>query len=192
MANKADNEPIRIWSAGCASGEETYSLAILFIEALGIEAFQQRVQIYGTDVDRDAILRSCEGCYADYKISLIPPAAQELWFERHVDLHYWRLDLRRSMHFQHHNLLQDPPLSCIDLLVCRNLLIYFTEEAQLQALVSFYLGLRENGFLWLGQAESLITSAQRSLFTPMNRRNKVFTKVPDANQSSPLLSCRLP
>ncbi|MBN8559278.1 MAG: protein-glutamate O-methyltransferase CheR [Leptolyngbya sp. UWPOB_LEPTO1] len=192
LASKAPNAPIRVWSAGCASGEETYSLAMLFIEALGVEAFQQRVQIYGTDVDPDAILQARQGHYAAHKIELVPPTLQEQYFERRNDGYCWRKDLFPSIDFHVHNLIQDPPLPHIDLLVCRNLFIYFTEVAQLQALVSFYLSLEENGLLLLGSVENLVTAAERSLFTPMNRQCKIFTKVPGANQSSPLLSRFLP
>lgn len=192
LANKAPNDPIRVWSVGCASGEETYALAMLFIEALGVEAFQQQVQIYGTDVDSDAILQARQGRYLAHKIELVPPALQEQYFERRDDVHYWRQDLSPSIDFHVHNLIQDPPLPHIDLLVCRNLFIYFTEAAQLQALVRFYLSLEDNGFLLLGHVENLITAAERSLFTPLNRQRKVFTKVPGAHQKNPLLLCRLP
>lgn len=192
IANKTPDEPIRGWSAGCASGEETYSLAMLFIEALGIEQFQQRVQIYGTDVDPDTVSQAREGHYRDYRVELIPPTLQEKYFERREDGYLWRQDFRHAIHFQLHNLIADPPLPDIDLLVCRNLLMYFTEETQLQVLINFYSSLKEDGFLLLGYAENLVTPLQRSLFTPSHRQAKVFTKVPDAYQSSPLLSCLLP
>lgn len=187
VVNKAPNKPIRIWSAGCATGEETYSLAILLIEALGIAQFQQRVQIYGTDVDADAILQACEGHYSASKVETIPSALQEGYFERRNEGYYWRQEPHSSIIFYQHHLIQDSPLPEIDLLVCRNLLMYFTEATQLQALVNFYSSLVENGFLLLGNVENLITRPQRSLFTPIHRQSRVFTKVRDTGQSHSLL-----
>lgn len=187
IANKAPDEPIRVWSAGCASGEETYSLAILLIEALGIDQFQQRVQIYGTDVDLDALLQARRGQYSAHAMLSVPAAFQEQYFERKKDLYCWRQDLRSSISFQHHNLIQKPLLPPIDLLVCRNLLMYFTAETQLRALANSYLSLKEDGFLLVGQAESLVSRLQRSLFTSIHFQARVFKKVPNAHQSSPLL-----
>lgn len=180
IANKAPDQPIRIWSVGCASGEETYSLAMLFIEALGVEAFQQQVKIYGTDVDPEAIQQAREGCYPAQKVALVPSDVQDLYFERRDEVFYWRQDFRHSIRFQVHNLLQDPPLPHIDLLVCRNLLIYFTPETQLQALSSLYSSLKDDGFLLLGNVENLVTPSERSLFTSASQQHKVFTKVPGA------------
>lgn len=183
VANKAPDEPIRVWSAACASGEETYSLAMLLMEALGIEEFQQRVQIYGTDVDGDAILQAREGYYPAYKVEAVPTALQKQYFERKNGGFCWR-ELQCSISFHRHNLIQDPPLPQIDLLVCRNLLMYLIEETQLQALACLYSSLQNHGFLLLGNAENLITRPQRSLFTPVHQQSRIFTKVPDADQSS--------
>lgn len=177
LSNKASNEPIQVWSAGCASGEETYSLAMLLIEALGVEQFQQRVQIYGTDVDPDAILQARQGRYSAHAVESIPPALQARYFESRNNFYDWRQEFRHSINFQLHNLLQDPPLPHIDLLVCRNLLMYFTTEAQLQVLASFYLSLQNNGFLLLGHVETLVTRPQRSLFTPVHQQSRIFTKL---------------
>ncbi len=187
IANKAPDEPIRVWSAGCATGEETYSLAMLLIEALGIEQFQQRVRLYGTDVDADAILQARKGYYPAYKLEAIPTALQEQYFERSNDGYCWRRERHSSISFHQHNLIQNPPLPQIDLLVCRNLLMYLTEETQLQVLAGFYCSFENNGFLLLGKVENLITRPQRSLFTPMHQQSRVFTKVRDGDQSSLLL-----
>jgi chemotaxis protein methyltransferase CheR len=197
IASKAPDEPIRVWSAACATGEETYSLAMLLTEALGIEQFQQRVWIYGTDVDGDAILQARKGYYSAYKVETIPIALQEQYFERKDEGYCWRQAPHRSISFHLHNLIQDPPLTQIDLLVCRNLLMYLTAETQLRALGSFYSSLQNHGFLLLGNVENLITRPQRSLFTPMHQQSRIFTKVPDAKQSGslfplPLASVKTP
>lgn len=191
IANKAPNEPIRVWSAACATGEETYSLAILLIEALGVEQFQRRVQIYGTDVDPDAVQQARQGHYPAYKAELIPPDLQEQYFERRDGCYCWPQEFRHSIDFQLHNVIQCPPLSHIDLLVCRNLLMYLTPATQLQVLVNFYSSLEKNGFLLLGKVENLITYPQLSLFTPIHQKSRVFKKV-EAHQNSPLLSLLLP
>lgn len=192
IANKAPDEPIRVWSAGCATGEETYSLAMLLIAVLGVEQFQQRVQIYGTDVDLDAIQQARQGYYPAYKVEIIPPDLQEQYFECRENFYCWRQEFPQSIHFQLHNLIQDPPLPDIDLLVCRNLLMYLTEETQLQILTNFYSSLEKNGFLLLGKVENLITRLQLSLFKPIYRQSRVFKKVLEAHQNSPLLSLLLP
>jgi len=183
IANKAPHEPIRIWSAACASGEETYSLAILFAEALGSEQFQQRVQIYGTDVDPEAIQQARQGYYPAYAIEAIPPALQAQYFEHREDLYCWRQDLHCSINFQLHNLIQDPPLPQVDLLVCRNLLIYLTPETQLRVLARLHQSLEQTGFLLLGQAENLVTPPETSLFTPLHLRARAFTKTPGTTKA---------
>lgn len=187
LANKPSDEPIRVWSAACASGEETYSLAMLLAEALGLEQFQKRVRIYGTDVDRDALLQARRGYYSSRAVELISPNLLERYFERRTDGYRWRNDLSHPIVFHHHNLIQTAPLPKIDLLVCRNILMYLTPEAQIRALVRFHFSLRKNGFLMLGQAEDLITPDQKSLFTLIDRQLRVFTKVPDAHRNSRLL-----
>ncbi|UBF30441.1 protein-glutamate O-methyltransferase CheR (plasmid) [Kovacikia minuta CCNUW1] len=178
IANKAPNEPIRVWSVGCATGEETYSLAMLLIEALGIKQFQRQVWIDGTDVDADAILQARQGYYPSHQVEALPKALQAQYFERRNEGYCWRQDLHCSIRFRPHNLIQHPPLPQIDLLVCRNLLMYLTEEAQLQALARLHHSLEENGVLVLGKAEPLVTRRQRSLFTPIHRQSRIFTKGP--------------
>ena len=187
VANKEPNEPIRVWSAGCASGEEAYSLAMLLAEALGIEQFQQRVRIYGTDADQDAVTQASKGYYPARAVEAIPVGLREQYFERRNEGYLWRADLRRSIVFHRHDLIQSPPLPCIDLLVCRNTLMYFMQEAQIRALVRFHFSLRNNGFLLLGHSENLVARPQRLLFTHVDRLARVFAKVPDAHRDARLL-----
>jgi two-component system CheB/CheR fusion protein len=187
IASKAPNEPIRIWSAACASGEETYSLAILLAEALGIEQFQQRVRIYGTDVDSEAILQAQKGCYYSYAVEAVPPDLLEKYFERTAEGYRWRQQLYHPIIFRTHNLIQDAPLTCIDLLLCRNMLMYLTSEAQIRALVRFHFSLRPTGHLLIGQTENLVSHTQTSLFQPVHRQARTFTKVPNAHRNRCLL-----
>ncbi len=192
LAQKAVGEPIKIWSAGCASGEETYTLAILLAEALGEEQFKQRVKIYGTDISSDAIYKARQGCYSRDQVAGIPPALLSRYFEQdgEGESYCFRKDLRRSLLFVRHNLLQDGPLSHIDLLVCRNALIYFTTEGQIRALMRFHFGLDENGFLLLGSTEMLIfptEKLERPLFTPIHLQYRVFQKEPKSYSSDLLI-----
>jgi two-component system CheB/CheR fusion protein len=187
VANKEPKEPIRVWSAGCASGEETYSLAMLLIEALGIEQFHRRVLIYGTDVDRHAVMQARQGYYLTTATETIPAVMRERYFEREPDGYRWRTDLRCSILFHCHNFIQAAPLPSIDLLVCRNTLMYFTQEAKIRALVRFYFSLSNHAFLLLRQVENLVTRPQYLLFRPVNQHARVFTKVPDAHRDPYLL-----
>lgn len=184
IAVKAANEQIKVWNAGCASGEETYTLAILLAEVLGVEQFCARVKIYSTDIDEEALSQARLGSYCSSKIAGIPPTLLEKYFEQ-ADNHYiFRQDLRRSFIFARHNIIEDAPMSKIDLLVCRNTLIYFNIESQTRALARFHFGLKNNGFLFLGMSEML--PAHTNFFTSINLQQRIFTKVPksDTNQRS--------
>lgn len=174
--NKTDNQPIRIWSAGCASGEEAYTLAILLAEALGIEQLQRRVKIYATDVDEEALAHARQASYSAKDLEAIAPLLREKYFELTANRYVFRNDPRRAVIFGRHDLLQDAPISRLDLLVCRNTLMYFNAETQSRVLSRFHFALSESGFLFLGKAEMLLTHA--NLFTPGNLKFRIFSKVP--------------
>jgi two-component system, chemotaxis family, CheB/CheR fusion protein len=169
-------EPIRIWSAACATGEEAYTIAILFAEALGEDVFRRRVKIYATDVDEDALTRARQAVYSRDALKAIPGDLAARYFEATPLGHTFRADLRRSVIFGRNDLVQDAPISKIDLLVSRNALMYFTPEAQARILGHFNFALRDTGFLFLGKSEMLITHSD--LFTPHNLKSRVFRKVP--------------
>ncbi len=176
IAGKSESEPIRVWSAGCASGEETYTLAIILAEALGVEQFCSRVRIYGTGVDKEALNQAQLGSYVINEIMGIPPTLLARYFEQTAHHYVFRKDLRRSIIFGCHNIIADPPMSQIDLLVCRNVLIYFNIEAQTRALARFHFSLKRSGFLFLGKAEMLPTHT--NFFTPVDIKQRIFVKVP--------------
>lgn len=176
IAGKSESEPIRVWSAGCATGEETYTLAIVLAEALGVKQYLSRVKIFATDVDWDALTWARRASYPSSRVAGIPTAVLSQYFQR-VHKHYvFRSELRRSIIFSQHNLMTDAPMSKIDLLVCRNVLIYFDTEAQTRVLARFYFSLKDNGFLFLGQAE--IPPIYTSFFTSVDIKHHVFAKVP--------------
>ena len=168
--------PIRVWSAGCAGGQEAYSLAIAFAELLGTEAFCQRVKIFATDVDEDALSQARQGSYSLEDLEPVPAGLREKYFERAAARYVFRNELRRAIIFGRLDLIADAPISRLDLLACRNTLIYFNLETQRQILERFHFALDETGFLFLGRAEMLLMHA--NLFTPVNLRQRIFVRTP--------------
>jgi two-component system, chemotaxis family, CheB/CheR fusion protein len=175
LERKAGEALIRVWCAGCASGEEAYTTAIVLAEALGPEAFLRRVKIYATDVDAEALTTARHGSYTAKQVDGVPQALLERYFERTDQRFHFRKDLRRAVIFGRNDLVQDAPISRIDLLVCRNTLMYFNAETQEKILRRFNFALNPDGFLFLGKSEMLITHAD--LFKPVNLKRRVFEKV---------------
>ena len=174
-ANRPSDATIRLWSAGCASGEEAYSIAMLLAEQLGPQEFRQRVKIYATDVDEEALNRARQGAYSVKELAAVPEELRGKYFEMHGQRGVFPQDLRRSVIFGRHDLMLDAPISRIDLLICRNTLMYFTAEAQARVLARLHYALNDDGFLFVGRAEMLLTHA--NLFTPLDMKQRVFTKV---------------
>ena len=178
--------PIRVWSAGCASGEEAYTLGMLMAEALGIEEFRQRVKIYATDIDEEALTQARQAVYTTKDVQAVPSELRKKYFEPLGSNHFiFRHDLRRSVIFGRHDLLQDAPISRLDLLVCRNTLMYFNAEAQVRVLARFHFALNDTGYLFLGKAEMLLTHA--NLFSPIELKHRIFIKMSAANLRDRLL-----
>jgi two-component system CheB/CheR fusion protein len=175
IARTPPGVPIRVWSAGCASGEEAYTLAILFAEALGIDGVRDRVKIYATDADDDALALGRAATYAEQQVEGVPEALREKYFERADGRYVFRKDLRRSVIFGRNDLVQDAPISRIDLLVCRNTLMYFNAATQAAILGRFHFALVDGGVLFLGRAETLLTNT--SAFRPLDLQRRIFTKV---------------
>jgi two-component system, chemotaxis family, CheB/CheR fusion protein len=179
VKSRPDDRPIRVWSAGCASGEEAYTLAMVLARVLGDQAFLDRVKIYATDIDEEALDHARHGAYLPRQIEDVPRDALERFFERTDQRYVFRKDLRRCVIFGRNDLVQDAPISRIDLLVCRNTLMYFTAETQSQVLGRFHFALDNEGVLMLGKSEMLITHTD--LFTPVDLKRRVFRKVLRAN-----------
>ena len=173
------HDAVRIWSAGCASGEETYSLAILLSEAIGREQFRDRVKIYATDVDDHALNQARAASYSEKQVSVIPEPLRQKYFAQEADRYVFDKDLRRSVIFGRHDLIQDAPISRVNILVCRNTLMYFNTEAQARILARFHFALGDGGVLFLGKAEMLLTHSQ--LFAPLDLRRRIFRKVSKDN-----------
>ena len=165
---------IRLWSTGCATGEEAFSLAMVFAEELGDDAYKARVKIYATDIDDDALTRGRHAEFTWNQLKTVPPELRERYFEQRNGGFVFRSDLRRSVVFGRHDLIQDPPISRISLLLSRNTLMYFDTPTQHRILANFHFALRDGGYLFLGKSEAL--AARSDLFAPIDLRRRVFTK----------------
>lgn len=174
LSHKAAAETIRVWSAGCASGEEAYTIAIVLAEVLGIDAFRERVRIYATDVDEGALSQARQATYPEKDLTALSPGQLEQCFHRIDRRLTVNQDLQGCVVFSHHDLLQAAPVSQIDLLVCRNTLMYFNAEAQERILTHFYVALQDRGVLFLGKPETLPTHL--SIFAPRHLSHRVFVK----------------
>jgi two-component system CheB/CheR fusion protein len=169
------SDQIRVWCAGCASGEETYTMAMVLAEALGTDAYLERVKIYSTEIDEDALNQARQASYGAKDVEAIPAPLLERYFEQGDQRYSFRKDLRRSVIFGRNDLTQDAPISRIDLLTCRNTLMYFNAETQARILNRFHFALNPWGYLFLGKSEMLITHSD--LFAPVNVKARVFGKV---------------
>jgi two-component system CheB/CheR fusion protein len=161
VRNRAPDHPIRIWIAGCSTGEETYSLAMLFREQIAAAKRNVKLQVFASDVDPDAIARAREGLYPETIAGDVSPERLARFFSKE-DAGYRILpELRASVVFTVQDVLADPPFSRLDLVSCRNLLIYLRPEAQAKVISLFHFALREGGALLLGNAETIANSAGR-------------------------------
>ncbi|HTJ67717.1 MAG TPA: CheR family methyltransferase [Actinospica sp.] len=187
LAENAGDGEIRVWSAGCSTGEEAYTLAILFAEAIGVEACARRLKIYGTDVDEDALREARGGVYPVKALEALAPELRDRYFESSGGNHVFRPDLRRRVIFGRHDITRDAPISRLDLLVCRNTLMYFNMEAQSQIVERFHFALRPGAHLFLGKAEMLLSESER--FEVASMRHRVFRRRPG---STPMPHAAMP
>jgi two-component system CheB/CheR fusion protein len=190
LARKSHGEYVRAWSAGCAAGQEAYTIAMVLAEAMGWEAFRERVKVYATDVDEEALAQARLASYSPKEIESLDAPRRERYFDLANGRYVFRSDLRRAVIFGRNDLMEDAPISRLDLLVCRNTLMYFNAEAQARILARFHFALngdgRGNGVLFLGRAEMLLTHNQ--LFIPLDLKQRVFAKVPSAPRRALALS----
>jgi two-component system CheB/CheR fusion protein len=182
LAEKKPEDSVRVWSAGCASGQEAYTIAIILSEAMGEAAFRQQAKIYATDVDEEALNEARLAVYSADQLKSVPAELREKYFEPSNGNYAFKKELRRSVIFGKHDLLQDAPISRIDLLICRNTLMYFNAEAQARILSRFAFALNDAGYLFLGKAE--IMAARINAFTPADLKSRVFAKVPNGLRAS--------
>ena len=175
IADQKDGRaPIRVWSAGCASGEEAYTIMLILAEVLGEETLKTRVKIYATDIDDDALHQAREATFTRKQLEPVPPALRERYFVQANGSFMVRKELRRSVIFGRNDLHRDPPISRVDLLVSRNTLMYFGTDIQERILANYYFALNRGGFLVVGKAEAL--QSGRRMFSSYNLKRRVFVK----------------
>lgn len=167
-----DAREVRVWSAGCSTGEEAYSLAMLLNDQLQVEGGEGRMQVFATDIDHRAIAIGRAGCYLEAIVTDVPPTRLRQYFVKEDHLYRIRKEIRERVLFAQHSLLTDPPFSQIDLVVCRNLLIYLDREVQREILQMFHFALRPGGYLFLGSSES--ADACSDLFAPVDKKNRIY------------------
>jgi two-component system CheB/CheR fusion protein len=172
-AREEENQ-LRIWSAGCATGEEAYSLAILVSEALGQEAGLFNVRILATDIDEDAVKFARRGLYPPSALKGLSVEQIRRYFVEEDGSYQVKKQIRGMIVFGEHDLAQRSPFPNVDLVVSRNVLIYFSNELQRRALQLFAYSLRDGGYLVMGKAES--PSLLADLFAPVDRHNKVYRR----------------
>ncbi|MDB5157456.1 MAG: chemotaxis protein CheR, partial [Mucilaginibacter sp.] len=172
--NKSDVEPLRIWIAGCATGEEAYSVAICLQEQLGDKATAIKIQIFATDISETAIAKARSGIYRTTELVGVSPSRLQQFFTKLDGSYQVNKTIRDMCVFAHHNLLKDPPFSKIDLVSCRNVMIYLEPVLQKRALTTFNYSLNEGGYLMLGKSETIGTSTD--IFTPYNSTEKLYRR----------------
>ena len=180
---KFPDEAFRVWVLGCATGEEAYSLAILLREYTSTLARPPLVQIFATDLDARALGLARAGRYAASIAGHVRPDRLERWFVREGDTYCVSKELREMCIFSPHNVTKDAPFSRIDILSCRNLLIYLNGDLQNRVIPIFHFSLRPGGVLFLGSSEN-VTRHQR-LFAPVDRRSRVFRRLETATRIPP-------
>ncbi len=148
------DQPLRIWIAGCSTGEEAYSLAMLFREQIAAEKRNIKLQVFASDVDPDAIATAREGLYPETIAADVSPERLARFFSKEDHGYKVSADLRATVVFTVQDVLADPPFSRLDLVSCRNLLIYLGPEAQAKVIALFHFALRQGGILLLGSAET--------------------------------------
>ena len=176
------DKQIRVWVAGCSTGEEAYSIAILFAESMEELGIQRDIKIFATDLDSDSIATAVRGMYGDNIIEDVSVTRLSKYFTRKGNKYVIHHDIRKMIIFAQHNIFQDPPFGRLDLISCRNVLIYFQTVLQRNLFSIFHMALNNHGHLFLGKSESVID--YDDVFRALCANEKIFThnlsgKVPE-------------
>jgi len=190
LAKRDPDEPLRIWHACCATGEEVYSMAMLIREYLNEHQLNVKVLIFATDIDEVAIAQGRAGLYSDDAVAEVGEARLKTFFTKTTS--HWQVtkQLREMVVFAHHSLIKDPPFSRLDLLVCRNFLIYLNPDMQKRLIALFHQVLKPQGFLFLGSSETV--GHQSDLFTPVDKKWKIFERLESERRSETLFPFTAP
>ncbi|MFL5766180.1 MAG: CheR family methyltransferase [Bacteroidia bacterium] len=173
LKGKTSADQLRIWVAGCATGEEAYSLSILCAELTGGIIDGPKVQIFATDIDESAISHAREGVFSINDLADVSPERLHRFFTKEGETYRIKREVREAVMFATHNFLKDPPFSHLDLISCRNVMIYLNSVAQKRVIETFHFALNPGGFLFLGSSES-VDGTSSNLFASHNRENHIF------------------
>ncbi len=172
LKGKTAADQLRIWVAGCATGEEAYSLAMLFAEHLKGSTNAPTLQIFATDIDQQALTNAREGLYTLNDAADVSPERLQRFFIRENKGFRVRRELRESILFANHNVIKDPPFSHLDLATCRNMLIYLNQTAQERVMETMHFALNPGGYLFLGLSESI--EGAGDLYAPVNKHFHIY------------------
>jgi len=174
LKNRSSDEAIRIWIAGCSTGQEAFSIGIALHEFLGEKLSGTKIQIFASDISDKAILRARAGLYTKAEVENLPATHLKNYFRKNnADYEVNKL-IRNMCVFAPHNFLKDPPFAKMDLITCRNVLIYMDTFLQKKAFSNFHYALKENGFLLLGKSETI--GASSDLFTQIEKNEKIYSR----------------
>lgn len=185
LANRSPDDSLRVWVVGCATGEEAYSVAILLKEQMELHNCTSELQIFATDIDDRAINFGRNGLYPVSIAIDVSPVRLKRFFNPEKEQFRVLKQLREKVLFANHNVLRDPPFSRIDLICCRNMLIYLDKSAQANVLATFRFALKPQGFLFLGSSESV--EAAHKLYTVVDKKNRFFKVNPNGSSIRHLL-----
>ena len=172
VEHAGEKDPIRVWSAGCSTGEEAYSLAILFRETLDELGVQRDIKIFATDVDSRAIEQAGKGVYTESILDDVSPERLARFFSKKNELYTISKEIRRMIIFAPHNMLSDPPFGKLDLICCRNVMIYFQPVLQRSLFSIFHSALKNGGYLFLGKSET--AGEFSTVFRPVCSAEKIY------------------
>ena len=176
---KRPGETIRVWSVGCATGEEPYSVAILIAEALGKNLKNHTVQVFATDIDENALAAGRQGFYSDDQMKNLSKEQIQEYFTQKNHGYEIKKSIRQWVLFSKHDISRDPPFVRLDFITCRNLLIYFDNELQRKVIPVFHYALHPEGYLLLGKSENIVQLPD--LFINENTKQKLFRKKTDVS-----------
>ncbi|MDQ3060309.1 MAG: PAS domain S-box protein [Pseudomonadota bacterium] len=179
LEDRPSDEPLRVWVAGCATGEEAYSVTMLLLEQMDLRNCAPELQVFATDIDERAISYGRNALYPTSILTDVSPGRLRQFFVREQDQYRVVKPVREKVLFAEHNVLRDPPFSRLDLICCRNLLIYLDREAQNRILEMFRFALKPRGYLFLGTSES--TDAAPNLFSVVDKKSRIFKVNPHAH-----------
>lgn len=174
VTQKKPGDSIRIWVAGCSTGEEAYSLAILLTEVLEAKKQNLKVQIFATDVSESAIKKARKGFFTEDQLKGMEKKRINRFFDKTAEGYKITKDLRDKCIFSKHDLTRNPPFAGLDLVTCRNVLIYFNSILQKQVLTIFHYALRPGGYIWLGPSETL--GSVSKAFQQVDKKVKIYQK----------------